>query len=122
MICAELAFLYLEHGGDINAGIALAETARKRLPDSPLTADALGWAYYKGGFPEQAIASLREAVSRSPENSVFQYHLGKAYVLAGQPELAKGAFRAALSRDPSFPYTALARADLAALEKGSRGQ
>jgi hypothetical protein len=46
MICAELAFLYLEHGGDINAGIALAETARKRLPGSPLTADALGWAYY----------------------------------------------------------------------------
>ena len=49
LVAAELAFLYLEHGGDINTAVSLAQVAKQKLPDSPVTAHALGWAYYKVG-------------------------------------------------------------------------
>jgi hypothetical protein len=36
------AFLYLEHGGDVNAELSLAQSAKRKMPDSLVTADALG--------------------------------------------------------------------------------
>jgi tetratricopeptide (TPR) repeat protein len=111
-VAAELAFLYIEHGGDINVALSLAEEAKEQMPDSPITADALGWAYYKLGSAELAVKQLEESAHKIPSNPVYQYHLGMAYAGARQWDKATGSLQAALRRDPNFPYASSARATL----------
>src|ERR1051325_8820900 len=38
-IANNLAYLYMEHGGDINLALSLAQQARQKLPDSPIVSD-----------------------------------------------------------------------------------
>ena len=118
LVAAELAFLYLEHGGDVNAAVSLAQIAKQKLPDSPITADALGWAYYKLGSLGSALPQLKESVGKVPNNPIYHYHLGMAYVAAHQPDLARQSLQAALRADPHFPYAAKARAALEQISKG----
>ena len=120
MVADELAFLYLEHGGDVNVAVALAQGAKQNLPDSPITSDALGWAYYKLGAVDSALVQLKESSQKVPNNPIYQYHLGKAYIAARQPGLAQQSLRAALQIDPHFPYVEDARATLEKLAKTSR--
>jgi tetratricopeptide (TPR) repeat protein len=111
-LAAELAFLYLEHGGDVNLAVSLAQMARQKLPDSPMTSDALGWAYFKLGSSDLAIAQLKESTAKVPDNPLYQYHLGMAYLGARKPEMAAQLLRLALQHDPNFPNAASARATL----------
>ena len=111
-VADELAFLYLEHGGDVNLALGLAQQAKQRLPNSPVTSDALGWAYYRLGSPESAIAQLKDSVQKVPNNPVFQYHLGMAYLASGHRDSAQKSLQAALKDNPNFLYAASARASL----------
>jgi tetratricopeptide (TPR) repeat protein len=120
MVAAELAFLYLEHGGDVNAAVSLAQIARQKMPDSPVTADALGWAYYKIGSIGSAVVQLKESSEKVPNNPVYRYHLGMAYMASRQFDLAQQSLRAALRNDPQFPYAANAKAALEQISKGGR--
>ncbi len=108
----DLAYYYLEHGGDIGQAVSLAQAAKQKMPDSPVVSDTLGWAYYKSGRQEAAILQLQEAVRLSPDNSVYRYHLGMAYRAAGQFESARGEFRKALAGQQDFPYAVRARVAL----------
>jgi tetratricopeptide (TPR) repeat protein len=114
LVADELAFLYMEHGGDVNTAVALAQSAKQRMPESPIAADALGWAYYKLGSLDAALVQLRESAQKAPNNPIYRYHLGVAYLAAGQFNPARQCLRAALQADPHFPYAADART---ALEK-----
>ena len=118
LVAAELAFLYLEHGGDVNAAVSLAQIAKQKLPDSPVTADALGWAYYKLGSFASALSQLKESSGKVPNNPVYHYHLGMAYMAAHQPDLARLSLQAALRTDPHFPYAVNARVALDQISKG----
>jgi tetratricopeptide (TPR) repeat protein len=111
-VAAELTFLYLEHGGDVNVALSLAQTAKQALPNSPITADALGWAYYKLGSTDQAIEELKTSVQMIPANPVYHYHLGMAYASARRWDKAALSLRTALQDDPAFPYAASAKATL----------
>ncbi len=120
LVAAELAFLYLEHGGDVNAAVSLAQIAKQKLPDSPVTADALGWAYYKLGSLSSAVVQLKESSDKVPGNPIYRYHLGMAYMASRQFDLARLSLRAALRTDPQFPYAANARTVLEQISKGGR--
>ena len=119
VVADELAFLYLEHGGDVNTAVSLAQGAKQKMPDSPVTADALGWAYYKLGSLSSALVQLRESSQKAPNNPVYHYHLGMAYLAANQFDLARQSLRAALMTDPHFPYAANAAAALDQMSKGA---
>jgi len=116
-IATELAFLYLEHGGDVNLALSLAQGAKEKLPNSLPVADTLGWAYYKMGLAGSAIVQLKECVQKSPDNSIYQYHLGMAYMAAGHSQSAGQALHQALKYNPSFAYAANARAALDRISK-----
>jgi tetratricopeptide (TPR) repeat protein len=118
-INAELAFLNLEHGGDLNVAIDLAQKAKKQTPDSPLAADALGWAYYKLGSPEPAIAQLKSSAQKVPGNPMYQYHLGMAYIAKKDYNAARRCLRAALKADPNFLDAGRARTALSDLDRNS---
>jgi len=114
-----LAHLYLDHGGDVNVAVSLAQMARQRMPGSPATADLLGWAFYKEGAAEAAIAQFKESVHEAPENPTFQYHLGMAYLASGRSDLAGESLRRALVSGPRFAETASAKAALDKVSKQS---
>jgi len=79
-----LAYLMLEHGGNVDVAMGLAQTARRKMQDSPDAADTLGWAYYHKGVYQSAIEQFQEALRLrekhgSPDDANLHYHLGLAY-------------------------------------------
>jgi Tfp pilus assembly protein PilF len=119
-VADELAFIYLEHGGDVNVALSLAQMAKQRMPNSPVTADAVGWAYYKLGAYGSAVAQIKESAQKVPNSPIFQYHLGMAYMATGNRDSAERNLQKALKDDPNFPNAASARAVLDKISKSSR--
>ena len=83
-----LAFLYLEHGGDPSVALTLAQMAKQKLPGLPTVSDTLGWAYYKTGAVDLAITQLEELVRKVPDDPLYEYHLGMAYAAEGHYDRA----------------------------------
>lgn len=98
-----LAYLLLEHGGNVDTALTLAQTARRQVPDSPDIADTLGYAYYKKGVYSSSIGLFEEAAKKQPENANVQYHLGFAYDKASQKAQAKQHLEKALKLSPNAP-------------------
>ena len=98
-----LSYLLLEHGGDTDHALALAQIARRGMPESTTAADTLAWAYYKKGIYGSAIDLLREATRNAPQNPTYYYHLGLAYQKSNQLALAKTNFQRFLQLDPKSP-------------------
>ena len=117
LVANNLAYLYLEHGGDVNVALSLAQAVRQKLPNSAETADTLGWAYYKLGSPESAVVQLKECAQKDPNNPTYQYHLGMAYMAARHFDLAERSLQKALRDNPDFADAANARAALAKISK-----
>src|ERR1700723_1776781 len=69
-----LAYLMLEHGGNVNVALSLAQAARRGLPDLPNSADTLGWAYFNENVFDSAIGLFQQAVTGDPKNPTFHYH------------------------------------------------
>jgi Flp pilus assembly protein TadD len=120
LVANNLAYLYLEHGGDVNVALSLAQMGRRKMPNAPTTADTLGWAYYKSGAPESAVVHLKECAQKDPTNPIFQYHLGMAYMAALHFDLAERSLQKALRDDPNFPDATSARAALDRLAHARR--
>jgi Flp pilus assembly protein TadD len=104
-----LAYLMLEHGGDVNVALTLAQTARRGLQGTPNSADTLGWAYYHNGSFSAAVPLLEEAVKKAPSNSTYLYHLGLAYAKLKDTDRARSQFERAISIDPNSPIAERAR-------------
>lgn len=88
-IAVELAFLYLDHGGDAIKALSLAQEANRQLPTEPVVSDILGWALYKTGSVDSAIRELQKAVAKIPSSVVFNHHLGTVYLAAGKKSAAR---------------------------------
>ena len=101
-----LAYLMLEHGGDVNVALSLAQTGRRGLPNSPASADTLGWAYYHQGAYNAAVDALQQAVSGDPKNPTYHYHLGMTYEKANNLALAKKQFESTLQISPNYSEAA----------------
>jgi tetratricopeptide (TPR) repeat protein len=100
-----LAYVILEHGGNVDLAMNMAQTARRGMPESPNAADTLGWAYYQKGIYQSAIDQFQEALRLSqkngaPDNAVVHYHLGLAYQKANQPSLARQQLKKAVDLKP----------------------
>ncbi len=78
-----LAWLYVENGGNLDLALQLAQTAKQGLNESAEVNDTLGFIYYKKNLPTLAIPPLKLSVDKEPNNPMFHYHLGLAYAKAG---------------------------------------
>jgi len=76
------------------------------MPDSPNSADTLGWAYYHQGAYASAIDTLQEAVNADPKDPTYHYHLGMAYEKANNYAMAKKQFESALQISPNYSQAA----------------
>jgi tetratricopeptide (TPR) repeat protein len=98
-----LAYVILQEGGNVDVAFAMAQTARRQLPDNPNSADTLGWAFYHKHVYGSAIALFKEAVKKEPESALFNYHLGLAYAKSGQTALARQQLDRLERIKPDFP-------------------
>src|SRR5215510_5252331 len=78
-----LAWIYLDHGGDKEKALELAQRAKESAPEDAYVSDTLGWILYKRGVYQRAFALIRESASKLPDNPVIQYHLGLASLKVG---------------------------------------
>lgn len=109
----------LEHGGDVNVALSLAQTARRGLPNLPNSADTLGWAYYREGAYNSAIDMLQQAIETDPNDPTFHYHLALAYQKLNKPALARREFEATLKTDPNYAQAGEIRQQLAEAPKNA---
>jgi tetratricopeptide (TPR) repeat protein len=98
-----LAYVMLQQGGNVDVAFAMAQTARRQLPDNPNSADTLGWAFYQKHVYTSAINLFKEAVKKEPDNALYNYHLGLAYAKTGQAGLAKQQLDRVVKIKPNFP-------------------
>jgi tetratricopeptide (TPR) repeat protein len=113
-----LAYLLLEHGGDPNVALSLAQTARKGLPKLPNSADTLGWAYYHNGAYSVAAPLIEDAVKNVPKNQAYRYHLGLTYQKLNDSSRAKVELEKAIALNPTSPLAEQARRALSELTGG----
>jgi tetratricopeptide (TPR) repeat protein len=110
-----LAWIYAEHGGNLDVALDLAKSAQNQLPEAPEVADTVGYIYIKKDLPTQAISTLEFCVEKNPQNAVYQYHLGLAYSKAGDKERSREHLTKALALQPDFDGAAQARSLLQTL-------
>jgi predicted Zn-dependent protease len=92
----------MEHGGDKEKALQLAQTAKEMAPEEPHISDTLGWILYKRGVYQRALSLLSDSAAKLPENPEIQYHLGMAYLKAGDKEGAKKALTLAATSQTGF--------------------
>jgi tetratricopeptide (TPR) repeat protein len=108
-----LAWVYAEHGGELQAALNLAQDAYQTLHNEPSVSDTLGWIYLKEGLPAAALRYLTECVSEQPANAAFHYHLAVAYFQTGRKVEAKHELETAFGLRNDFSGAQDARALLA---------
>lgn len=107
-----LAWLYCEHGGDLDLALSLAQRAKQNRPSDPETSDTLAWIEYRKGLYGEAAGLLRDSLRQVPDSSLFQYHLGMVLLKTGKESEAKPILARALSSNLSPADAAQARSAL----------
>jgi tetratricopeptide (TPR) repeat protein len=115
-----MAYVILQQGGNVDVALAMAQTARRGMPDSPNAADTLGWAYFHKGVYNSAIDLFQEALHLNEkrggaEDATIHYHLGLAYQKANQPALARQQLERVLKISPNYADAAEVRKALSEL-------
>lgn len=111
----DLAFLMLDHGGNVDLALSIAQKARQEAPDNPNFADTLAWAYYQKGAYQSAIDLLHESVKKYPQVGVFHYHLGMAYQKVNDKPHARLELQRFLQLTPNDSHSGDARKALSEL-------
>lgn len=110
-----LGYGWVDRGERVQEGLGLIRRAAEARPDQGYIIDSLGWAYFRLGQYEQAIAYLERAAELSPTDAEILDHLGDAYWRAGRETEARFEWSAALDLRPD------ARRGAAIKDKLARG-
>ncbi|MBB5751968.1 tetratricopeptide repeat protein [Prosthecomicrobium pneumaticum] len=79
-----LGYSWIDRGINIERGTALIKKAVELRPDDGYIVDSLGWAYYKTGHYDEAVAQLERAVELRSDDPTINDHLGDAYWKTGR--------------------------------------
>jgi len=104
-----IAWLLVEHGGNIDVALNLAQQAKEALGDDLQVTNTIGWIYYQKGVYQTAWTYLKESAQKDQKNAIFQYHLGMACWKLGRREEARAALLNALKLNPNVQEAHLAR-------------
>ncbi len=80
-------------------GYELIRRAYEQLPDNPAILDSMGWAYFRMGRHQEAVAYLRRAYLAMPDAEVAA-HLGEVLWAMGEREEARRVWREAAAQEP----------------------
>ena len=115
-----LAWLYCEHGGNLDMALSLAQKAKARFPADPAISDTLAWIEYRKGMFDTAASSLKDVVNHSPQNPVYQYHYGMTLWKLAHAADARTALQRAIQLDLPATEAGEAKRALLALSADAR--
>ncbi len=95
-----LGYSWIDQGRNLREGLKLIKKAVSLKPDDGYIVDSLGWAYYRLGRYDDAVAQLERAVELRPDDPVLNDHLGDALWRVGREREARFQWDQALSLDP----------------------
>nr|WP_255714109.1 tetratricopeptide repeat protein [Pelagibacterium xiamenense] len=107
-----LGYTWVDKGMNLDAALEMIQRAVEMQPRDGYIIDSLGWAYYKLGRIEDAVAELERAVSLLPNDPELNDHLGDAYWMAGRRREALFQWRIAIDVDEEGTVTTRARPKL----------
>ncbi len=84
-----LGYSWIDRGEHLDKARAMVERAVELRPRDGYIVDSLGWALYKLGDFEGAVAKLERAVELKPGDPTINDHLGDAYWRAGRRNEAR---------------------------------
>jgi tetratricopeptide (TPR) repeat protein len=111
IVANDLASLLSDHRTD-KASLDHAKELAASLQKSPVPQfkDTLGWADYRQGDYQAALALIQAAALALPNVALIRYHLGMTYAAVGQTGNAAKEFDAAMSHAPEPDLAAKIRA------------
>lgn len=95
-----LGYLWVDSGRRVEQGAEMIARAFAADPRNANVQDSLGWAQYRRGQYETAVATLEEAVSKQPANAEINDHLGDAYWRVGRRREAGWQWNRVLTLEP----------------------
>ena len=100
LILNYLGYSWIDRGENLDKARDMVARAVELRPEDGFITDSLGWAEYRAGDFEAAVATLERAIALQPVDPVINEHLGDAYWQVGRYREARFQWRRALSFDP----------------------
>jgi len=100
LILNYLGYSWIDRGENLDKARDMVARAVALRPEDGFITDSLGWAEYRAGDFEAAVATLERAIALQPVDPVINEHLGDAYWQVGRYREARFQWRRALSFDP----------------------
>jgi tetratricopeptide (TPR) repeat protein len=97
----ELALFKIDHGTDLQGGLALARTAYRERP-TVFAADTLAWALARTGRCREALPYSSESLRLGTRDATFFFHRGMIERCLGHRAEARTWFARALEQNPNF--------------------
>ena len=94
-----LGYSWVDKGLNLNRALDMIKKAVAASPNDGYIIDSLGWAYYRLGRFDEAVAQLEQAVSLRPNDPEINDHLGDAYWKVGRRLEAHFQWNVAYSMD-----------------------
>ncbi|WP_415184177.1 tetratricopeptide repeat protein [Phaeovulum sp.] len=94
-----LGYSYVEKNENLVEALDMIERAAATRPDGYII-DSLGWAYYRLGRYDEAVAQMERAIEFMPVDSLVNDHLGDVYWAVGRKREAEFQWKRALSFKP----------------------
>ncbi|WP_447970383.1 tetratricopeptide repeat protein [Nitrospira sp. M1] len=96
-----LGYSYADRGVQVEQALKLTQRAVKLKPNNGYYIDSLGWALFKVGRSEEALATINHALSLIADDPVIFEHLGEIYLQRDELDKAQKAWARSLELDSS---------------------
>ncbi|MCA9473616.1 MAG: tetratricopeptide repeat protein [Nitrospirales bacterium] len=96
-----LGYSYADRGVKIEQAVELTRRAVKLRPNNGYYIDSLGWALFKVGRSEEALATIHRALSFVSDDPVIFEHLGEIHLQRQELEKAQKAWSRSIELDSS---------------------
>ena len=94
-----LGYSWVDQGMNLQPALEMIQKAVQAAPNDGYIVDSLGWAFYRLGRIDEAVAVLEQAVQLMPNDPEINDHLGDAYWKAGRVLEARFQWTVAASVD-----------------------
>ncbi|WDR02550.1 tetratricopeptide repeat protein [Devosia algicola] len=101
-----LGYSWIDQDMHLERALDMIKKAVDASPQDGYIIDSLGWAYYKLGRDDEAVATLEKAVQLLPNDPEINDHLGDAYLKVGRTLEARFQWTIALAVDTVGAVTA----------------